>query len=62
MGDGAHIGSGATILEGRRVGAGVVVGSGAVVTRDIPDGMRVIGIPARPLDGRESRGPTSLAS
>lgn len=62
VGDGAHIGSGATLLEGRRVGAGVIVGSGAVVTRDIPDGMQVIGVPARPLDGQDSRGPASLAS
>lgn len=51
IGEGAHIGSGATILEGRTVGMGALVGSGAVVTRDVPEGVRVVGVPARPMGG-----------
>ncbi len=49
IGQGTHIGAGAVVLEGRTVGANVMVGAGAVVTRDIADGLVVIGTPARPL-------------
>jgi UDP-perosamine 4-acetyltransferase len=49
IGDGAHIGSGATILEGRTVGADALIAAGAVVNRDVPDGARVAGVPARAM-------------
>jgi sugar O-acyltransferase (sialic acid O-acetyltransferase NeuD family) len=45
--EGALIGSGAQILQYLRVGAGATVGAGAVVTRDVPDGATVVGIPAK---------------
>ena len=47
---GAHIGAGAVVLQNRRVGAGTVVGAGAVVDQDIPAGVTVIGVPARPME------------
>lgn len=49
VGDGCLIGAGATVLQYRKIGRGAVVGAGAVVTRDVPDGVTVVGIPARPL-------------
>jgi len=46
---GASIGSGAVILCGVTIGERAMVGAGAVVTRDVPDGATVAGVPARLL-------------
>ena len=47
VGDFATIGSNATILPRLTIGTGAVIAAGAVVTRDVPDGATVTGIPAR---------------
>lgn len=49
IGDGTLIGAGAVVLPQVCVGSDVTVGAGAVVVRDIPDGITVVGNPARPL-------------
>jgi acetyltransferase EpsM len=47
IGEGAYIGMGAVVLDHLSVGAHAVVGAGAVVTKDVPDRVQVIGVPAR---------------
>jgi acetyltransferase-like isoleucine patch superfamily enzyme len=44
---GASIGSGAVVMCGVTIGARAMIGAGAVVTRDVPDGAVVTGVPAR---------------
>jgi len=44
----ARIGVNATILPGKVIGEDAFVGAGAVVTKDVPDGITVVGNPAKP--------------
>ncbi|SDY36859.1 transferase hexapeptide (six repeat-containing protein) [Jannaschia faecimaris] len=54
VGRGAAIGSNATILCGLRIGTGALIGAGAVVTRDVPDGAIMAGVPARRIGTQEA--------
>ena len=45
--DGARIGGGAILLPDIVVGFGATVGAGAVVSRSVPPGVTVMGVPAR---------------
>lgn len=47
IGDDVWIGANAVILPGVTIGRHVVVAAGAVVTKDIPDGCVVAGVPAK---------------
>ncbi|MCA9314202.1 MAG: NeuD/PglB/VioB family sugar acetyltransferase [Planctomycetes bacterium] len=44
------VGLGAKVMSDVHVGADVTVGAGALVTKDVPDGIRVAGVPAKPLE------------
>lgn len=50
--DEAFVGLGALIINGVTVGRRATVGAGAVVVRDVPDGVTVVGNPARPLPAK----------
>lgn len=49
IGAGALVGTGAQILQYLNVGENAVVGAGAVVVDDVPAGVTVVGVPAKPI-------------
>ncbi|MFH1367778.1 MAG: acyltransferase [Elusimicrobiota bacterium] len=46
---GCYLGFGCLVLPGVTVGENAIVGAGAVVTKDVPPGVTVVGIPASPI-------------
>ena len=49
VGKRSFVGLGAVVVSERTVGDDAVVGAGAVVVRDVPPGVTVAGVPAKPL-------------
>ena len=47
IGDNCYISTGVTILGPVTIGKNVTIGAGAVVTKDIPDNVVVVGVPAK---------------
>ena len=47
VGEGAYIGAGAVVKERISIGAWSTIGAGAAVVRDVPEGVTVVGVPAR---------------
>lgn len=55
IGDNVLVGANAVILEGVSVGSGSVVAAGSVVTQDVPEGVVVVGSPAKIIKGIDSK-------
>ena len=53
LGDGVIVGSGAQVLGPIEIGRGARIGANAVVLKDVPDGVTMVGIPARQVLPRE---------
>ena len=47
VGEAAYVGMSAVVIDNLKVGAHSIVGAGAVVTRDVPDNVQVVGVPAK---------------
>ena len=52
VGSFSSIGANATILPLVSIGNNVTIGAGAVVTRDVPDGVTVVGVPGRIISNK----------
>jgi sugar O-acyltransferase (sialic acid O-acetyltransferase NeuD family) len=50
--EGAQIGMGANVLDRVEIGANAIVGAGSLVTKDVPPGTVVYGVPARAVRDR----------
>jgi serine O-acetyltransferase len=56
LGDNVYIGPGAKIVGGVKIGNNVAIGANCVVTKDIPDGSVVVGVPGRVISQKGSEG------
>lgn len=54
LGRRVNIGAGAKVLGGVTIGDDAVIGANAVVLHDVPAGVTVVGVPARPLRARSA--------
>lgn len=55
LGVNSWIGAGATVLPRIKIGPDAIIGAGAVVTQDVPAGVTVVGVPARPIRTKKGR-------
>ena len=53
--DDVMVGANCVILEGVRVGKGAVVAAGSVVTKDVPEGSVVAGVPAKVIKTKDEQ-------
>jgi serine O-acetyltransferase len=56
IGEGAMLGVGAVVLKNAKIGRRAACGANSVVTRDVPDGVTVVGAPAKPIARKPGEG------
>ena len=56
IGDRVTIFAGAIVIGQIKVGDDAVIGAGSVVTREVPPGVVVVGVPARPVSSKKTEG------
>jgi len=49
IGKGSHVGAGAVVIPNLKIGKNCTIGAGALVLKDVPDGAKFVGNPARKL-------------
>jgi sugar O-acyltransferase (sialic acid O-acetyltransferase NeuD family) len=49
IGDDCYLAIASVVRDGLSIGAGATVGAGAVAVKDVPPGVTVVGVPARPI-------------
>jgi sugar O-acyltransferase (sialic acid O-acetyltransferase NeuD family) len=54
IGEGVDIGTGSSLIQGVQVGSWSILGAGSVVSKNIPQNVTAVGIPARPVKEREN--------
>lgn len=52
IGEGVDLGTGSTVIQGKRIGEWSVVGAGSVVVKDIDANVTAVGAPAKPIKAR----------
>ena len=52
IGEGCWLGARVTVLDGVSIGSRTVLGAGAVITKDLPDRVVAVGVPATVLHKR----------
>ena len=54
IGNSVVVGAGSILLGGIKIGDGAKIGAGAVVLTDVGAGETVVGVPAKPIDGKRA--------
>ncbi|MEM2525994.1 MAG: acetyltransferase [Candidatus Methanomethylicaceae archaeon] len=49
IGEGSFLGIGSSVIPYKNIGSWAIVGAGGVVIQDIPDFVKVVGVPAKPI-------------
>ena len=53
--EGVMMGSGSTVIQGKKIGKGSIIGAGAVVVNDIESFSTAVGVPAKVIKSDKSK-------